>query len=225
LPQGIQVSNYLGKGAGFEMNAFRATTASRPPLRKFGPGVLVLLLFAAAGSLWATMVVRMSLEEVVDASESIVQGTVVRAWSDWDEGHKSIWTHYELRVADRLKGTAPAMIVVSEPGGTVGETELQVVGTPQYEVGEEVVLFAERTPLGLLRTCGWGQGKFQVTRASSSGKVTVRTAARGIQLVERPAGQAKAKGTPLGEMNGLELEQFKTRIRELVSQRALRPAR
>jgi hypothetical protein len=205
------------------MSNFRSKATSKPLLRNCAPPALVFFLFAAFGSLWATLVPRMSLEEVVDASESIVQGTIIRTWSAWDEGHKSIWTHYEIQVADKLKGSVPGSIVVSEPGGTVGETELQIAGTPQYEVGEEVVLFAERTPLGYLRTCGWGQGKFRVTRTAPSGKVTVRTAAKGIQLVERPtAGQAKAKGTPLGEMNGLELEQFKTRVRELVSQRGAR---
>jgi hypothetical protein len=185
-----------------------------------------MALFLCAGSLQATLVPRMSLEEVVDASESIVQGTVVRTWSAWDEGHKYIWTHYEIQVADRLKGNLPGRVVVSEPGGTVGEIELQIAGTPQYKVGEEVVLFAERTPLGLLRTCGWGQGKFQISRSARGGTVTVTTAVKGIQLVDRPAGsEAKQQGTPLGELNGLELEQFKTRVRELVQQRASQPAR
>jgi hypothetical protein len=167
----------------------------------------------------------------VDASESIVQGTVVRTWSAWDEGHKYIWTHYEIQVADKLKGAAPATIVVSEPGGTVGETALQVAGTPQYRVGEEVVVFGQRTPLGYLRTCGWGQGKFRVERSGRAAKV--RLAVRGIQLVERPAngkssGPAtaaqSAKSTPLGTVNGLELEQFKSRVREVVEQRTTQTA-
>jgi hypothetical protein len=184
-----------------------------------GPAVVVFLLFAGTALLEATLVPRMSLEEVVAASESIVQGTVVRTWSDWDEAHKYIWTHYEIQVADELKGAVSGKFIVSEPGGSVGETELQIAGTPQYAVGEEVVLFAERTPLGYLRTCGWGQGKFQVARTAATGKATVRTAVKGVQLVERPAAQAKAQGTPLADLNGLELEQFKTRVRELVDQR------
>jgi len=208
------------------MGDSRFKVASLPLHKNRGSAALALALFLCAGSLQATLVPRMSLEEVVDASESIVQGTVVRSWSAWDEGRKYIWTHYEIQVADRLKGNLPGTMVVSEPGGAVGETELQIAGTPQYEVGEEIVLFAERTPLGYLRTCGWGQGKFQVTRAPLNGKVTVRTAAKGIQLVERPAaGPTKPQGTPLGEMNGLELEQFKTRVRELVGQRGSLPAR
>jgi hypothetical protein len=100
----------------------------------------------------------------------------------------------------------------------VGETALQVAGTPQYEVGEEIVLFAEKTPLGYLRTCGWGQGKFRVERARQSGKLTVRSAAKGIQLVERPAAESKPAGTSLGEWNGQEVEQFKTRVRQMVEQ-------
>jgi hypothetical protein len=204
--------------------SFRSKIATLP-LSGRGPA-LVLALLLGAGSLQATLVSRMSLEEVVDASETIVQGTVVRKWSAWDEGHKYIWTHYEIQVADKLKGSVPGTFVVSEPGGVVDEIELQIAGTPQYEVGEEIVLFAERTPLGYLRTCGWGQGKFRVTRTPLDGKITVRTAAKGIELVERPAeGESKPKGTPLGDVNGLELEPFKTRVRELVLQRGTQPAR
>jgi hypothetical protein len=197
------------------------STKSRGPAvvpAHYGPAALVFLLFTTAALLEATLVPRMSLEEVVNASESIVQGTVVRTWSDWDEAHKYIWTHYEIQVADKLKGVVAGKFVVSEPGGAVGETELQIAGTPQYAVGEEVVLFAERTPLGYLRTCGWGQGKFQVARTAADGQATVRTAVKGVQLVERPAAQAKPQGTPLGEVNGLELEQFKTRVRQIVQQ-------
>lgn len=207
------------------MSAFRSRVVSQPPLRNCGRAALVLLLLACVGSLRATLVPRMSLEEVVDASESIVQGTVVRSWAAWDDGHKHIWTHYEIQVADKLKGSVPGTIVVSEPGGAVGETELQIAGTPRYEVGEEVVLFAERTPLGYLRTCGWGQGKFSVVRSGPSGMITVRTAARGIQLVERPAATQSQPGTPLGDVNGQELEQFKTRVRRLVEQRGSQTGR
>ncbi len=201
------------------MNGIRCRFASR--LTPGTPGLVAaaFLVFAGISSLHATLVPRMSLEEVVDASESIVQGTVVRTWTDWDESHKYIWTHYEIQVADRLKGSAAGKLVVSEPGGTVGETELQIAGTPQYTVGEEVVLFAERTPLGYLRTCGWGQGKFRVARAAANGKAVVQTAVKGVQLVERPTAAAvKSQSTPLREVNGLGLEQFKTRVRELVAQ-------
>jgi hypothetical protein len=178
-----------------------------------------------AAPLLSTLVPRMSLEEVVDASTAIVHGTVVRTWSAWDEEHRYIWTHYEIQVADKLKGTANGAIVLSEPGGTVDETELQVVGTPKYEVGEEVVLFAEETPLGLLRTCGWGQGKFRVSRARETGKLTVQPAAKGIQLVERPDRASKPAGTALGGLDGQELEQFKTRVRQIVQDRATQPGR
>lgn len=169
------------------------------------------------------MVPRMSLEEVVDASAAIVHGHVVRTWSAWDEDHRYIWTHYEVQVMDKLKGTANGTIVISEPGGAVGETELQVVGTPKYEVGEEVVLFAEETPIGLLRTCGWGQGKFKVTRTRETGKVTVQTGAKGIHLVERPTREAKPVGTALSGLDGQELEQFKTRVRQIVQDHAAQP--
>lgn len=189
--------------------------------------VLLLLVLSLTFSLPATLVPRMSLEEIVDASESIVHGTVVKTWPAWDDDHKYIWTHYEVQVADHLKGVPSATIVISEPGGTVGDTALQVAGAPRYETGEEVVLFVARTPLGYLRTCGWGQGKFRVVRSGQSGKATVRAGAKGMQLVERPSGEQNTltKGTPLGAVDGLELDQFKARVRQLVEQRPSKTSR
>ena len=54
------------------------------------------------------------------------------------------------------------MLTISEPGGDLDGKHMQIVGAPRYEVGEEVVVFASPTPIGYLRTCGWGQGKFEV---------------------------------------------------------------
>ncbi len=192
----------------------------RPQIRPAFAALLLAGLLAPAAQ--ATLVPRMTLEEIVDASQSVVHGTVLRTWAEWDSGRKFIWTHYEIRVADALRGGPSATIVVSEPGGTVGETAMQIVGTPHYDVGEEVVLFAVRTPIGYLRTCGWGQGKFKVSRPEGSSQALVRSAAAGVELVERPAGDKPSQprvGTALTGINGLPLEEFKTRVRQMIESR------
>ena len=120
---------------------------------------LLFLAFLAGALAHATLVPRMTLEQAVDDSELIVQGTVVRTWSAWGDKRQFIWTHYELKVSDALKGLATRNIVISEPGGTVGDTGMQIAGAPRYSVGEEVVLFATRTPIGYLRTAGLGSGE------------------------------------------------------------------
>lgn len=198
------------------------SSSSTPAHRLIASWAAILCLLLAAETLRGTQVPRMSLEEVVDASESIVHGTVVRTWSAWDDDRKYIWTHYEVEIVDDLKGAVSGALVVSEPGGTVGETVLQVAGAPRYEVGDEVVLFAQRTPLGYLRTCGWGQGKFRVERAGKGAEATVHGGTKGVQLVNRPAARLSTTRdrTPLAAVHGLDLEQFKTRVREMVAKRS-----
>jgi hypothetical protein len=194
----------------------------RPIHRLLAAACLSLGAILAAADASATVVPRMTLEQLVDASEAVVHGSVTRKWSTWDSGRRHIWTHYEIRVSERLKGEAASSLIVSEPGGEADGIAMQVAGTPEYQVGEEVVLFAARMATGVLRTCGWGQGKFRVVRASERGRATIVPGAQRVEIVERSASEARAedKQTPLTEVNGLALDDFKGRVRGMIRSRS-----
>src|SRR5271165_4774246 len=113
-----------------------------------------LLLICGAG---ATSVPQFSFEELVDHSNFIVSGQVIRAWTDWDSEHKVIWTHYEVSVSATHKGSPASSAVVSEAGGAVGGLRMTIAGTVTYQPGEQVLMFLTRMPNGYLRTTGWGQ--------------------------------------------------------------------
>ena len=187
----------------------------------------VLIFFLSGSLLDATLVPRMSVEQMIDDSELIVHGTVLRSWSDWDRARQFIWTHYELQVSDMIKGLPSVKLVVSEPGGIIGETAMQIAGAPRYEVGDEVVLFLNRTPIGYLRSCGWGQGKFGVSSLGGAGPI-VRSAAPGVSFVEAPSeqpGGLKKAQTPVTNFSGLALDEFKSRLRTLIRVRATQEGR
>ena len=189
---------------------------------------LLFLSFLVGALAHATLVPRMTLEQAVDDSVLIVQGTVVRTWSAWGDKRQFIWTHYELKVSDALKGLAARNIVISEPGGTVGDTGMQIAGTPRYSVGEEVVLFATRTPIGYLRTAGWGQGKYVVVDSRDSDRRVVRTSVQDITLIDpisKTGSPLAQKQTVLGQLDGMELTAFKERVRQLVVSRATKEVR
>ena len=185
-----------------------------------------LRLFAAAalvvGAAQATLVERLSLEQIVDGSARIVQGRCVRIWSSWDAAHQNIWTHSEIQVTDALKGAAGQTVVVSELGGEVGELGMRVEGMPQYQPGEEMVLFLYQTPAGLWRTNGLGQGKFSVLRDPSAGPPRVRADFQSAALADSAAGASRGtpQGTDLRRLDGLTLDSFKTQVRALVSRPA-----
>ena len=73
-------------------------------------------------------------------------------------------------------------------------------------------MFADRTPIGYLRTSGWSQGKFLVSRRAASGKI-VSGVSTGAQIVE----SEKAVRTPLRSLSGSDLEGFLGRIRQEVA--------
>lgn len=154
------------------------------------------LLLAAAAQ--AVIVPALTLDDLVDQSEAVVEGRVVRSWTEWDRSRKFIWTHYEVAVAEALRGTALRTVVVSEPGGTVGDLTMQIAGAVEFAPGEEMIVFLYRTPIGYLRALGHGQGKFAV---------------RG--------GRVRATGR-LRDFDGLEAGEFKLRVRETMRRRAAR---
>ena len=123
----------------------------------------VVALAALAGMGRATQVPRLSFEEVVRQSDQIVTGKVVRSWTAWGPSHEFLWTHYEVQVASVAKGRAAASVTVSEPGGVLDGRAMDVDGAVHYAIGERVVLFLQRTPIGYNRTVGWQQGKYTIT--------------------------------------------------------------
>ncbi len=159
----------------------------------------LLVCFAA----YATLVPALSVEALIDSSEVIAHGRVERSWPAWDNAHKYIWTHHEIAVLDSIRGTAARSVVVSEPGGEVDGVGMKVSGALPYGVGEEIVVFLYRTPVGYLRAVGYGQGKYSVTREGR-----VRASLSGFELTGR------AHGTPLTALDGLTVSEFKARIRE-----------
>jgi hypothetical protein len=170
----------------------------------------------------ATLVPRMSLEQMAAAADTVIHGTVVRTWAAWDSTHDFIWTHYEIRLTESMLGDTLDKVVISEPGGAVGGDSMDIVGTPRYRIAEEVVLFTTRTPIGYLRTSGWGQGRFDVVADPRTGSKMVRSRLAGVELVE-PAGAVNAltqtPGTSPKVLDGLPLDQFKSRIKTLISNR------
>lgn len=135
----------------------------RPVLWYLSGIVLVAGLFA--GVALASGIPALSFDELTDHSELVVSGQVTRVWADWDSSHKFIWTHHEISVSGTHKGSVPATVVISEPGGILGNQAMSIDGTPSYRAGDQVLVFLERMPNHYLRTTGWGQGKFVVDSA------------------------------------------------------------
>ncbi|MDQ6698777.1 MAG: hypothetical protein M3Z36_01170 [Acidobacteriota bacterium] len=170
-------------------------------------------MFVIAVACTATSVPRLTVEQLVDGSESIVSGRAVRSWSSWDRSHQFVWTHHEIALEDVVKGELRGTVVVSEPGGAVDGKTMVIPGAVQFTPGEDVVLFLYRTPVGYLRTVGYGQGKYSIShdrRIRSYGTQVEFVAPVGQQ------GEVRHAGTPLKSLEGLPLPEFKQRVAKIV---------
>jgi hypothetical protein len=146
----------------------------------------------------------------------IVQARVERAWTAWDTRHKFIWTHYQLAPIEFLKGQATPKLVVSETGGTLDGRSMEIQGTPRYHEGEELILFLYRTPIGYLRTVGYGQGRYDI----AGDRIKVDRSS--IELAQSPHSTG---GTDLRTLNALSTAEFKRRVRGLAGRQKSAEAR
>lgn len=175
----------------------------RTPFRlKLVLGGLICFLAPAA------VAPRLSLVSLIDRSPLIVEGRVIRSSVAWDPAHQYIWTHYDIAVTDSIRG-ANSGVTVSEPGGTLDGVNQRFGGSLHYDIGEHVVLFLFRTPVGYWRTTGGSQGKFAVAGGSRVRQVAAETA---MPTARAESNQDLMSGEP-------NLADFKSLVRSLARAR------
>jgi hypothetical protein len=119
---------------------------------------------AAAAS--ATTLVRMSLDQLAQASTEIIRGHVVSQQTLWNLEHTRIYTYTTLTLEQTYKGNPPSYVVVQQPGGKIGNVHVFVAGTIQFHAQAGYVLFLERSaadPSKFLLV-GMTQGAYRIYR-------------------------------------------------------------
>lgn len=134
------------------------------------PLALVVLLRPLPAS--ATVYLPADFADMVASSVYIVHGSVVDVRSEAIAERRSIVTYVTLHVTDSLKGTAGESVTFLVPGGQVGRYERVVVGAPQFDRGDEVVLFLSARGPSIPYVFGLSQGVYRVSRATGRAVVT-----------------------------------------------------
>src|SRR5688572_21456047 len=104
------------------------------------PAALAVLIAVAAQ---ATVVVKLSWEELAAHATLIVRGTVGQQQVRWDDERRRIHTYTELVVADTLKGPRASTVLVRQPGGELAGIGQYFSGTARFREGEDVIVFLE----------------------------------------------------------------------------------
>ena len=135
-----------------------------------------------------TTVLKVTTAQMTETSEWVVRGTVagVEVADGRSEG-RAIFTDVDVIVTETYKGVAvPSRITLRLLGGTGADgITMKVPGMPQFVVGEDVVLFLEKTSAGHI-PCGLGQGVFRVLE-TPAGDTWVRQSVGSAHMMERSA--------------------------------------
>ena len=154
----------------------------------------------------ATTVLRLELPQLVKQSDSIVQGHVEDVTVQWDSTRNMAYTYVSIAVDDPMKGERRRNLVIRQVGGKVGALTVGVSGMPQFEKGEQVIVFLKTQPDGTFIVLGLNQGKYQITDDFAISNVS------GIDILNPKTGRIETAAF----VDKAPLESFKSKIRELL---------
>ena len=144
-----------------------------PPRHRFW--ALVCAFLVLAFETVATIAIPTDLPTMVRKADLVFTGKVVGQKAEWADrnGRKSIVTIVSFEVLETHKGAAGAKVDLRCPGGTIGDTTLEMVGMPSFKNGEKCVLFARTNANAVCPIVGIYHGKLLVTTPASGGDETL----------------------------------------------------
>jgi hypothetical protein len=105
---------------------------------------LILILAACFSTGTFSQSMQAKMKKLSENSDLIVEGKVVQKKSNWNENKTRIYTDVTLQVDEYLKGNqGNKTIVVTTPGGEVGEVGELYTHMPRFENDENVLVFVK----------------------------------------------------------------------------------
>ena len=110
----------------------------------------------------ATSMVELSMDQLIDASEEIVKGTIVATWTERDHQTQMLWMHAQIEIEESFRGDEKETLIIEQPGGHWGSTDLVVEGVARFSEGETGYFFIEYLSSDRYVPVGMFQGKFNI---------------------------------------------------------------
>jgi hypothetical protein len=182
-------------------------------MRRLAVGIAFVVLPVV---LRATVIVPVEFRELVTIAPVIVHGRVVDVRSDWVDGRRSVETFVTIEAAEYLKGNLGERVTFKVPGGQLGRYRTVFVGAPEFQDGDEVILFLKGSGPSYPYIIGLSQGAFRVVADARSGR----------RMVTTPIVMAKGAGDPEPVVRGdvtrkpLAIEAFRDAVRLVLAQGA-----
>jgi hypothetical protein len=150
-------------------------------------------------ALRATVLLPAEFREIVNGSDIIAYGRVIETRVEWSDDRKNVDTLVTFQVGTYLKGGPGETLVFKVPGGTIGRFRNVLVGAPQFNSGDEAVLFLNSRGREFPSVFGLNQGVFRVSLDTDTQRrmVTPPLLARGDTPEVVVRGAASRRPLPL----------------------------
>ena len=154
-------------------------------------------LIAGAASLSATVVIPPTFEQLVDQAEVIFHGSVTNVSSQWvgEGAERHIVSYITFKVKDAIKGSPGHSYTMRTFGGTVGEETMKIGDGPEFQVGDDDVLFVENNGTQVVPLVGIMFGRFHVRKDASGQEVITTNEDQPLRNVAGLARGEAAEGT------------------------------
>jgi hypothetical protein len=131
------------------------------------------LAISFADTATATTFVLMNEEQLAARSTAAVLGSVTQIETARDPTSGNVHTYIHIDPVETIFGDlSPGEVVLREIGGSLEGVREWVFGSPEYTLGEEVLVFVAASADGVLHTTGMSMGKYTVT-IERSGRATL----------------------------------------------------
>lgn len=201
------------------------------------PNLIGLLLALVASLANSTTLLSMDIDRVAQDAEFIFEGEVMLTEARQDSGSGIISTYVTFTIIDVVKGDYDAeSIELKFMGGVFNGRIVEVSGLTIPEPGEKGIYFVESTSRDLVNPLlGWSQGHFIIKDDNGERRIStvddipvtdVQAVAAIPPSIKKPQSLIEGKGdvaagiitdtSPLRVERALTVENFKSRIRELV---------
>lgn len=166
----------------------------------------------------ATVVKKLSEDEMVNQAQTILTGTCTSIRSEWNEERTKIFTYITISPQTPLKGDQiPQEITIKQPGGEVGEIGMRVDGASVFEEREEVLLFLKKGRKGFHRILGLSQGKFSIkTDPTTQRKILFK---KKVKRVRTPSGKIVKKIFEIRSDKKIFFDEFTNRIQSILQRK------
>lgn len=133
------------------------------------------LTVAPSTTAHATTLAPLTVDQLTDASDFIVRGTVTEVWTEVDDRGR-IWTRARVDVSETLKGPdSPDELIVDSLGGTYGSQSMHIEARAEFSVHEELLAFVSLNEHGRYVPIGKFLGKYSIRRAPDTDRQYART--------------------------------------------------